>query len=63
MKGTVLEKKFGVEKRLNGHLLQSFTGARLYPEYLDDASYAAAEELDEMLKVYRSDGLIRLEKP
>ena len=35
----------------------SFTGARLYTEFLNDASYATAEELDEMLKVYRYDGL------
>jgi hypothetical protein len=35
----------------------SFTGARLYTEFLNDSSYATAEELDEMLKVYRYDGL------
>jgi hypothetical protein len=34
----------------------SFTDARFYTEFLNDASYAAAEELDEMLKVYRYDG-------
>ncbi len=28
-----------------------------YTEFLNDASYATAEELDEMLKVYRYDGL------
>jgi hypothetical protein len=35
----------------------SFTDNRLYTEFLNDASYATAEELDEMLKVYRYDGL------
>ena len=35
----------------------SFTGNRQYTEFLNDASYATAEELDEMLKVYRYDGL------
>jgi hypothetical protein len=31
----------------------SFTGNRQYTEFLNDASYATAEQLDEMLKVYR----------
>jgi hypothetical protein len=35
----------------------SFTGNRHYTEFLNDASYATAGELDEMLKVYRYDGL------
>jgi hypothetical protein len=35
----------------------SFTGRHQYTECLDDASYATVEELDEMLKVYRYDGL------
>ncbi len=34
----------------------SFTGNRQYTEFLNDASYATAEELDELLKVYRYDG-------
>jgi hypothetical protein len=33
------------------------TGNRQYTEFLNDAAYATAEELDEMLKVYRYDGL------
>ncbi len=36
----------------------SFTGRHQYTEFLNDAaSYATAEEWDEMLKVYRYDGL------
>ncbi len=35
----------------------SFTGRHQNTEFLNDASYATAEELDEMLKVYRYDGL------
>jgi hypothetical protein len=35
----------------------SFTGNRQYTEFLNDAAYATVEELDEMLKVYRYDGL------
>jgi hypothetical protein len=35
----------------------SFTGSRQYTEFLNDASYTTAEDLDEMLKVYRYDGL------
>ncbi len=35
----------------------SFTGARLHTEFSNDASYATAEELDDMLKVNRYDGL------
>jgi hypothetical protein len=35
----------------------SFTGRHQYTEFLNDASYATAEESDEMLKVYRYDGL------
>ncbi len=34
-----------------------FTGNHQYTEFLNDASYATAEELDKMLKVYRYDGL------
>ena len=54
MKENVLEKK--VWSRIRSKW-SSFTGARLYTEFLNDASYATAEELDEMLKVYRYDGL------
>ena len=54
MKENVLEKK--VWSRISSKW-SSFTGARLYTEFLNDASYATAEELDEMLKVYRYDGL------
>jgi hypothetical protein len=35
----------------------SFSGRHQYTEFLNDASFATAEELDEMLKVYRYDGL------
>ncbi len=35
----------------------SFSGRRQYTEISNDASYATAEELDEMLKEYRYDGL------
>ena len=53
MKENVLEKK-GLVK--NKSKWASFTGARFYTDVLNDASYATAEELDEMLKVYRYDG-------
>ena len=35
----------------------SFSGRHQYTEFLNDASFATAEELDEMLKVYRYGGL------
>ncbi len=35
----------------------SLTGRRQCTEILNDASYSTAEELDEILKVYRYDGL------
>jgi hypothetical protein len=35
----------------------SSTGRQHYTEFLNDASYAKAEELDEILKIYRYDGL------
>jgi hypothetical protein len=35
----------------------SFSGRHQYTEFLNDSSFATAEELDEMLKVYRYDGL------
>jgi hypothetical protein len=54
MEVNVLEKK--VWSRISSKWT-SFTGTRLYTEFLNDASYATAEELDEMLKVYRYDGL------
>jgi hypothetical protein len=35
----------------------SLSGRRQYTEFLNDAAFATAEELDEMLKAYRYDGL------
>ncbi len=35
----------------------SFTRRHQYTEFLNDTAFATAEELDEMLKVYRYDGL------
>ncbi len=41
------------EKKVWGRIRDkwvSFIGARLYPEFLNDASYATAEEIDKILK-------------
>jgi hypothetical protein len=54
MKENVLEKK--VWAKISSEW-SSFSGRHQYTEFLNDASYATAEELDEMLKVYRYDGL------
>jgi hypothetical protein len=54
MKENVLEKKDW--SRISSKWA-SFTGNRQYTEFLNVASSATAEELDEMLKVYRYDGL------
>ncbi len=54
MKGNVLEKKCGIKIKSKW---ASFTGNHQYTEWLNDASYATAEELDEMIKVYSYDGL------
>ncbi len=34
----------------------SLSGAKIYTEFLNDATYAKAEELDDTLKVYRYNG-------